>query len=65
MNKTKRELMEVLPIIDLVYELVDSRIPFSSRNSDFDNIIKNKPRIIVMTKKDLCDIAALKLSSSI
>ena len=57
MNKTKRELMEVLPIIDLVYELVDSRIPFSSRNSDFDNIIKNKPRIIVMTKKDLCDIA--------
>ena len=56
MAKTKREISEVLPLIDLVFEVVDARIPDSSRIEDIDNIVKNKPRIIVMTKSDLCDL---------
>lgn len=55
MAKTKRQIQEVLPIIDLVYELVDARIPYSSKIDDIDEITKNKPRILVMTKSDLCD----------
>lgn len=56
MAKTKKQINELLPLIDIVYELIDARIPASSRIDDIDNIIKNKPRIIVMTKSDLCDI---------
>ncbi len=56
MAKTKREINDLLPLIDVVYEIVDARIPSSSRIEDIDNIIKNKPRIIIMTKKDLCDL---------
>lgn len=56
MAKTKREISELLPIIDIVYELVDARIPYSSKIVDIDELIKNKPRIIVMTKSDLCDL---------
>lgn len=55
MAKTKKQINDLLPLIDIVYELVDARIPVSSRIEDIDNIIKNKPRIIVMTKSDLCD----------
>ncbi len=56
MAKTKRQIDELLPLIDIVFELIDARIPYSSRIADIDNIIKNKPRIIVMTKSDLCDV---------
>lgn len=56
MAKTKREIGELLPLVDIVYELLDARIPYSSRIDDIDNIVKNKPRIIVMTKTDLCDL---------
>jgi ribosome biogenesis GTPase A len=56
MAKTKREINDLLPLIDLVYEVVDARIPQSSRIEDIDSIVKNKPRIIIMTKKDLCDL---------
>lgn len=56
MAKTKREIANLLPLIDVVYELVDARIPYSSKIADIDSLIKNKPRIIVMTKSDLCDI---------
>lgn len=56
MAKTKRQITELLPIIDIVYELVDARIPASSKIADIDELIKNKPRIIVMTKSDLCDL---------
>ena len=56
MQKTKRKLAETMQLVDFVLELVDSRIPFSSRVQDIDNIIKNKPVLLVMTKKDLCDI---------
>lgn len=50
----------MLPIVDLVYELIDARIPSSSRIDDLDALIKNKPRIIVMTKSDLCDLKETK-----
>ncbi|MFA6752859.1 MAG: ribosome biogenesis GTPase YlqF [Bacilli bacterium] len=56
MVKTKREITKLLPIIDIVYELIDARIPFSSKIVDIDNLIKNKIRILIMTKKDLCDL---------
>lgn len=55
MAKTKRLIKESFNLIDLVFELIDSRIPNSSRIKDIDEIIKNKPRIIIMTKYDLCD----------
>ena len=55
MAKTKREIGEKLNLIDLVYEIVDARMPLSSRIEEVDNIIKAKPKIIIMTKYDLCD----------
>ena len=55
MAKTKREIKEKLDLIDIVYEIVDARMPKSSRVVDLDEIIKNKPRIMVFTKYDLCD----------
>ena len=56
MAKTRREIKEKLKLIDIVYEVVDSRIPYSSRIVDIDDLIKDKPKVIIMTKKDLCDI---------
>ena len=55
MAKTKRLIGEKLDLIDIVYEVVDARMPFSSKIKDLDVIIKDKPRIMIMTKKDLCD----------
>lgn len=55
MAKTKREIKENIDLIDIVYEVIDARIPKSSKNKDVDNLIKNKPRILIMTKYDLCD----------
>ena len=55
MQKTKRQIGELLPLIDVVYELIDSRIPYSSKIVDIEKTIKNKPRILIMTKYDLCD----------
>lgn len=60
MAKTKRLIKENLDQIDLVYEVVDARIPYSSKIKDLDEIIKNKPRIMIMTKYDLCDKAETK-----
>ena len=56
MAKTKRQIKEKLDLIDIVYEVVDSRIPISSKIKDIDDLIKNKPKIMIMTKMDLCDI---------
>ena len=53
MAKTKREIQEDLKLIDVVIELLDARIPLASRNPDFDNIIRNKKRIIILNKSDL------------
>lgn len=55
MAKTKREIREKLNLIDIVYEVVDARMPLSSKIVDIDDLIKDKPRILVMTKYDLCD----------
>lgn len=55
MAKARREISERLKIIDIVIELVDGRAPFSSKNPMFDEMIINKPRLIVLTKKDLAD----------
>ena len=55
MAKTKREIIENLKLIDVVIELLDSRIPISSRNPDIAEITKNKKKIIVLNKIDLAD----------
>ena len=55
MAKTKRLISENLNLIDVVYEVIDARIPFSSKIKDIDDVIKNKKRILIMTKYDLCD----------
>jgi ribosome biogenesis GTPase A len=55
MNKTRRLLAENLKMVDVVIELLDARIPVSSKNPEIDNIVKNKPKIIVLNKCDLAD----------
>lgn len=61
MAKTKRELKEKINLIDCIYELVDARMPKSSKIKDIGDLIKDKPKILIMTKKDLCDISVTKL----
>ncbi|MDD2207911.1 MAG: ribosome biogenesis GTPase YlqF [Bacilli bacterium] len=56
MAKTKKEISKLMPIIDIVYELLDARIPSSSKLLDINQLLKNKTRILIMTKKDLCDL---------
>ena len=55
MAKTKRLIKENLKYIDIVYEVVDSRMPKSSKIIDIDDYTKDKPRLMIMTKADLCD----------
>ena len=55
MAKTRRLMKESLPLIDAVCELVDARVPESSRNPDLDRIIGSKPRIVLLNKCDLAD----------
>lgn len=55
MAKTRRLIEDNLKMIDVVVEILDARIPFSGRNPNFDDIIKNKPRLLVMNKADLAD----------
>jgi len=55
MTKAKRQMKEDIKLIDIVIELVDARIPFSSRNPDIDELGKNKYRMILMNKADLAD----------
>ena len=55
MAKTKREISENLNLIDIVYEVIDARMPISSKIVDIDDLIKDKPKILVVTKYDLCD----------
>lgn len=57
MTKAKRQMQEDIKLIDLVIELVDSRIPLSSRNPDIDELGKNKARLILLNKADLADEA--------
>ena len=57
MAKTKRLVSEQLDLIDVVYEVIDARMPYSSKIKNLDELTKNKPRILVMTKTDLCDMS--------
>lgn len=55
MTKAKRMMQENIGLIDLVIELVDARIPLSSRNPDIDELGKNKARLVLLNKSDLAD----------
>lgn len=55
MAKTKREIKEKMNLIDIVYEVVDARMPISSKIVDIDELIGTKKKILIMTKYDLCD----------
>lgn len=55
MAKTRRMIEDNLKMIDVVVEILDARIPFSGRNLNFDDIIKGKPRLLVLNKSDLAD----------
>ena len=55
MTKAKRMMQENIKLIDLVIELVDARIPVSSRNPDIDELGRNKARLILLNKADLAE----------
>lgn len=55
MAKTRRLIAEKLPLIDLVAEIIDARIPYSSRNPELSEWVKSKPRIILLNKCDMAD----------
>lgn len=55
MKKTKEEIEKNLKLVDIVLEIIDARIPESSRNPMLDDILKDKPRLIIMNKVDLSD----------
>lgn len=61
MTKAKRMMQEDIKLIDLVIELVDARVPLSSRNPDIDELGKNKARIVLLNKSDLADARSNKL----
>ena len=55
MTKARRMMQENIKLIDIVVELVDARVPFSSKNPDIDELAKNKYRLIVLNKADMAD----------
>lgn len=57
MTKARRAMQEDIKLIDLIIELVDARIPLSSRNPDIDELGRNKSRLVLMNKSDLADPA--------
>ena len=61
MTKAKREMQEKLNMVDMVIELRDARIPSASKNPMIEVLCQNKPRLIVLSKKDKADAAATKL----
>lgn len=60
MAKTRRLIEKNIKLIDVVVEILDARIPFSGRNPHFDDIITNKPRLLVLNKSDLADTKRTK-----
>lgn len=56
MAKTKKQIIEDLKSVDIVIEILDARIPVSSRNRDLESYIKNKKRIVILNKADLADM---------
>ncbi|MEY4479665.1 MAG: hypothetical protein RLZZ267_343 [Bacillota bacterium] len=61
MTRARRQIQEKLKLIDLAIELLDARIPFSSRNPMIDQILNNKPRMVLLNKADMADPANTKL----
>ena len=55
MTKAKRKIQQNLKLVDAVAEIIDARIPLSSRNPDFNDVLGTKPRIILMNKCDMAD----------
>ena len=55
MTKTRRMMDENIKLVDIVIELLDARIPYSSKNPEIDNLARNKKRIIILNKADLAD----------
>ncbi|WP_210469422.1 ribosome biogenesis GTPase YlqF [Sporosarcina sp. 6E9] len=55
MAKARREVTEQLKLVDIVFELVDARLPLSSRNPMIDEVIQHKPRLLILNKADLAD----------
>ena len=58
MARTRRQIKECLPLVDAVTELLDARIPMSSRNPELEELIENKPHIVLLNKCDLADAQA-------
>ena len=61
MTKTKRQIQASLKLVDAVAEIIDARIPISSRNPDLAKLIQNKPRIILLNKCDMANQTATKM----
>ena len=55
MAKARREVTEKLKLVDIVFELIDARLPLSSRNPMIDEVIHQKPRLLILNKMDLAD----------
>lgn len=61
MTKTKRQIQSSLKLVDAVAEIIDARIPISSRNPDLAKLVQNKPRIILLNKCDMANQTATKM----
>lgn len=55
MAKAKKEIEEKLKLVDIVFELVDARVPFSSKNPLIGSLLQNKPKLMLLTKSDMAD----------
>lgn len=58
MKKTKESIQKNMTLVDIIYELLDARIPISSKNPDIDKLIGNRKRIVILNKSDLANSAA-------
>src|SRR6478672_8270620 len=55
MAKARREVTEKLKLVDIIFELIDARLPFSSRNPMIDEVVQQKPRLLILNKADMAD----------
>ena len=60
MAKARRQVTEKLKLVDIIFELVDARLPLSSRNPMIDEILNQKPRLVILNKEDMADPAMTK-----
>ena len=60
MTKARRMMQENIKLIDLMVELVDARVPYSSKNPDIDELARNKSRLIILNKADMADAQVTK-----